>query len=142
MTEPSARLPSRPSADHLRKQAKGLLRRHRAGYAATRERFRRVITTKDDLRRSRGVALADAQFVLGREYGFGSWAKLLRHVRSAVSSARLEQFERLAEDFLSAYGGNAEAAGRVGAHFGLSHATDGLLRWVRDRLDRLRGAAA
>ena len=50
-----ASLPARPSREHLRKQAKRL----------ARERF---------------VGLATAQRSLAHEYGFPSWAELMRHV--------------------------------------------------------------
>ena len=54
-------LPARPSLDHLKKQAKDLVR----GGAATR--------------------LADAQRLVAREYGFPSWTKLKRHVLSLAA---------------------------------------------------------
>jgi hypothetical protein len=53
-------LPARPSLEHLQKQAKDLLRQFRAD--------------------SPTATLAEAQFVLAREYGFESWAKLKHHV--------------------------------------------------------------
>lgn len=77
-------LPSSPSLDHLKGQAKRLLKAFLAGDAQARERFaahlKRLATTTTDERR---VRLADAQFVLAREYGFPSWARLAAYVEAA-----------------------------------------------------------
>jgi hypothetical protein len=62
----SRELPSRPSLDHLKKQAKALLR---------------------ELRRSRpGTDLTDAQHALAKEYGFPSWPALKAHVDVAAAA--------------------------------------------------------
>ena len=68
MSDPVRRLPARPSLEQLHKQAKELLSQYRADHGS--------------------MALADAQFVLAREYGFESWAKLKHHIE-AMRSARL-----------------------------------------------------
>ena len=86
MTEPALRLPARPSLEQLRKQAKHLLREFRAGDASASTRVRAVLPRVID--GASALALADAQFVLAREYGFQSWAALVHHVeRLAPSSA-------------------------------------------------------
>ena len=86
MTEPASRLPARPSLEQLRKQAKHLLREFRAGDASASTRVRAVLPRVID--GASALALADAQFVLAREYGFQSWAALVHHVeRLAPSSA-------------------------------------------------------
>ena len=86
MTEPASRLPARPSLEQLRKQAKNLLRDYRAGDAGAATRVRAVLPRAVD--GGSGLALADAQFVLAREYGFQSWAALVHHVdRLEPSSA-------------------------------------------------------
>jgi len=86
MTEPASRLPARPSLEQLRKQAKHLLREFRAGDASASSRVRAVLPRVID--GASALALADAQFVLAREYGFQSWAALVHHVdRLAPSSA-------------------------------------------------------
>src|SRR5438046_2159325 len=107
----SARLPASPSLEQLQKQAKELLRQYRANNVAAIERFR-------NSGRSRQIALADAQFVLAREYGFESWAKLRHHV--AVSQASgLAPFERLARDLAAAYSvGNKEAIREINWNLG------------------------
>ena len=51
-------LPARPSLEHLRKQAKAR-------------------------RRAKGIELSRAQFEIAREYGFGSWPRLVHHVEAA-----------------------------------------------------------
>ena len=65
-------LPERPDLDQLKKQAKDLLKEIRAGQA---EALARV--PQNELA---GFALADAQRVIAREYGFPSWAKLKESV--------------------------------------------------------------
>lgn len=97
MSESPSRLPVRPSLEQLRKQAKELLAACRLGDAAARERFHAVIA-----RVPADLTLADAQFVLAREYGFESWAALARHVEQ-VNPAGLGRFERLAEEVAAAY---------------------------------------
>ena len=79
MSNSAASLPARPSLEQLRKQAKELLRDYHADDRSAVERLHahhpRVLSTKR-------VALADAQLVLAREYGFPSWARLKHHVES------------------------------------------------------------
>ena len=53
-------LPERPNLDHLKKQAKAVLRKLREQNAA--------------------ATLADAQHAVAREYGFASWPKLKAHL--------------------------------------------------------------
>ena len=69
-------LPARPSLEQLRKQAKELLRALRAGDPASRSRF--AAAHRGD--QSQGMRLADAQFVIARELGFASWARLKHHI--------------------------------------------------------------
>ena len=100
-TSPSG-LPARPSLEHLRKQAKDLLHRARSGDAAALARFTAVIPrwgptpskTAMGSDPTSGAVLADAQFVVAREYGFESWAKLVRHVESLDPAARPSAFDR------------------------------------------------
>ena len=72
MSNSSSRLPAHPSLDQLQKQAKELLKQHHAGKKAALDRFLAVNKRSADS----PPALADAQFVLAREYGFESWARL------------------------------------------------------------------
>jgi ABC-type Fe3+-hydroxamate transport system substrate-binding protein len=63
MPDHASRLPARPSLEQLQKQAKELLRQYRAGEETARNRLASVP-------QGRTVSLADAQFMLAREYGF------------------------------------------------------------------------
>lgn len=78
----SRELPARPNLEHLKKQAKELLRNFREGDAAARELFR----AHGSLLSGAGSKLADAQHVLAREYGFDTWAKLKEHVELASAA--------------------------------------------------------
>ena len=68
-------LPSRPSLTHLRHQAKELLTKRNNGDEQAAGRFEeahsRFKPGADE--RDKKIALADAQFVIAREYGFASW---------------------------------------------------------------------
>src|SRR5262245_11171148 len=103
MAASASRLPARPSIEQHRKQAKELLRDFRAADAAAGGRLSAVIPRLADPAQSDDVTLADAQFVLAREYGFENWAKLVHHVEAMRPEERLEQYGRLAEDLLKAY---------------------------------------
>ncbi|TDD29446.1 ankyrin repeat domain-containing protein [Kribbella turkmenica] len=68
---PTRNLPNDPHLDHLRKQAKALLKQVRADDPAARAlaaEFHPVRT------------LADAQLVIARSYGFPSWPRIVRHL--------------------------------------------------------------
>src|SRR5258708_7068032 len=92
-----AGLPARPSLEQLQKQAKELLRQYRRGDAAAIERFRAAKPHNDDVKSPEAVTLADAQFVLAREYGFETWAKLKHHVR-ALQPTGVQHYEQLARE--------------------------------------------
>ncbi len=63
----SRELPESPNLDHLKKQAKVLLRQLQRHYP--------------------GAKLAQAQHLVAREYGFASWAELKAHVESLPRSS-------------------------------------------------------
>jgi ankyrin repeat protein len=77
-------LPDRPDLDQYRKQAKDLLRAHRAGEKAAIARIRshhpKLRRAEPAAIREAAFALADAQLVLARELGFPSWARLKTHI--------------------------------------------------------------
>src|SRR5262245_41483345 len=79
----SSRLPARPSLEQLRKQAKDFLQRVRAGDPATLQRLHAVIPNRQP---ANEPILADAQFVIAREYGFDNWAALASHVEAVSGS--------------------------------------------------------
>ncbi|WP_216319047.1 HEAT repeat domain-containing protein [Deinococcus aestuarii] len=80
-------LPASPSLDHLRGQAKSLLKAFLAGDAGARERVVAQLPQLGDVPWDRHARLADAQFVLAREYGFPNWARLKTYVEAAGPSA-------------------------------------------------------
>ncbi len=98
----SKSLPLRPNAEHLRAQAKDLLKLARAGDPDAMAQFGSSVPT-----------LSSAQLVLAREYGFASWAKLLAHV----------------EEVRSQEGITSEAAERF-VELALSERLDALRRWL------------
>jgi hypothetical protein len=141
MSDPTSRLPARPSVKQLRKQAKELLRDYHTGDTTAAQRIRTHKPQLAEPGRAEDVTLADAQFALARECGFESWAKLVRHVEALPPAGRLEQYERLAQDYLGAYAGDADALQRLGTHLGVSYTADKLREKIRERLRGLRGPA-
>ena len=83
-------LPPRPSLEQLRKQAKSLLKlRHAAdseSLARIRESHPRSKDFSDQQLADSPFALADAQLVIAREYGFTSWSMLQSHVKALESA--------------------------------------------------------
>lgn len=119
MSPPPSRLPARPSLEQLRKRAKDRLREMRATdpYAT----------------------LADAQYAVARELGFESWPRLVRHVESVQANGRFDQFERLANDMLAAYDGDAQAIDRLIAHFAVPWSADEFRRRLHERTREFLG---
>lgn len=77
-------LPDRLNLDHLKKQAKQLLRLYRNSDTAAMARFRSALPaaagSSDDQLLSLGLRLHDAQSCIAREQGFASWLDLKRYV--------------------------------------------------------------
>lgn len=77
-------LPSRPDLDHLKRQAKALLKHLRDGQTSAAKTFIAHLPAAKTLTpanvRAAGFKLADAQSVVARHSGFSSWAALARHV--------------------------------------------------------------
>lgn len=71
-------LPRRPHLGHLKKEAKQLLRAFRSGDPDTLDRFRQL--PRAVIERWPQLALADAQLLIAREYGFASWLRLKAHI--------------------------------------------------------------
>jgi len=78
----SRELPEKPNLEHLKKQAKDLLREAQQGDAAAIERFRSLASFSTPA----SLQLADAQHAVARDYGFASWPKLKEHVESRSRS--------------------------------------------------------
>jgi ankyrin repeat protein len=77
-------LPERPDLGQLKKQAKDLLQ------AWSRSESLDRLTAHPNPPRE--PKLADAQFVLAREYGFASWPQLKRHVEIAAADTPAARF--------------------------------------------------
>src|SRR5260370_31623851 len=90
---PVKRLPSNPNLDHLKYQAKDLLRDHAARNPGVAQRIRefhpRFDRTADDELFDAELSLSDAQLTIAREYGFPSWTRLKRHIEKPTLSDRL-----------------------------------------------------
>ncbi len=80
---PAARrlMPERPSLEHLRKEAKDLLRDARGGDASALARIAAATHNEPGAR----TILAHAQLAIAREYGLPSWPRLAHHVASLTT---------------------------------------------------------
>lgn len=67
-------LPRGANLEHLKKQAKRLLRSYRAGDVHAVARVRARFPDRER------VGIDDVQLVLAREHGFPSWSQLRRHI--------------------------------------------------------------
>jgi ankyrin repeat protein len=86
--------PARPDLEQQKKLAKELLRAFRGGDPEAIARIRAALPDKAVL------SLADAQFVLAREYGFASWRELKERIAREVEDRRppVERFTRAVRD--------------------------------------------
>jgi len=76
-------LPPQPDLEHLKNDAKGLLKTHKKGDSSVCSVFRRLkrfAGATDSEILSAEIALTEAQFVLAMDYGFASWDKLRQAV--------------------------------------------------------------
>ncbi|MBN3856937.1 hypothetical protein G3N59_26505 [Paraburkholderia sp. Ac-20340] len=122
-------LPPRAHPDHLKKQAKDLLRLYRAGDAQALARFTQSLPAAAHLAPSQLIALNlrlhDAQSCIAREYGFHSWADLNAFVEAQAIAQQAQN--ALARRWLElAYGGDVTgtydaARPRVAAQLLLEH---------------------
>ena len=143
MSDYILRLPARPSLEQIHKQAKELLRQFREGDTSAAERFRaRISRLANSGGESEDFILADAQFVVAREYGFENWAMLVHHVEDVQSSGRREQYEKLAMDFAAAYEGDADALARLNNLFARSFTLDQLRELIRQRITAIDGSTS
>ena len=83
-------LPARPDLEQQKKLAKELLHAFRDGDTEAIARIRAELPDKRD------VSLADAQFVLAREYGFENWRELRERIERLVANSLppIEQLKR------------------------------------------------
>jgi Ankyrin repeats (3 copies) len=91
---PVRRLPSNPNLDHLKYQAKDLLKDRSAHSPEVAQRIRefhprfRSATNAEIF--DAQLRLSDAQLAIAREYGFPSWARLKRHIEEPTHYDRLD----------------------------------------------------
>ena len=97
-------LPSRPNLDHLKRQAKDLLRLYQSSDTSAFERFRTSLPIarhkSDQTIAEMQLRLHDAQSCVAREYGYTSWDEL----RTAVTVGRTDQPHLLHRWLMLAYG--------------------------------------
>jgi hypothetical protein len=102
---PVRSLPSNPNLNHLKYQAKDLLKGHAARNLEVAQRIREFHphfkNAPDAEIFSTGFTLGSAQLTIAREHGFRSWARLEEHVEKPVlsHSLHLPHHERI-EDSL------------------------------------------
>lgn len=86
-------LPSNPNLDHLKYQAKDLLKGHAARNAGIAQRIRefhpRFRNATDAEIFGVKLRLSDAQLAIARESGFPSWPRLKAHIEKPTLSGRL-----------------------------------------------------
>lgn len=100
---PRRTLPARPDPEQQRKLAKDLLRAWRRNETEAVARVRAELPDKQD------ITLADAQYVLAREYGFANWRELM----DRVETKRFESLPPLEQFKLAVQHGTAEHIRRV-----------------------------
>ena len=114
-------LPSAPSLEQLRKQAKELLRAHRAGGP---EALARV--TAHHPQPGEPLKLTGAQLVIAREHGFASWPKLRAYVERVAEYG--PGVQHAYHEDLDYYEGRAYGL-RASAEDGTPTATAAFERW-------------
>ncbi|MFZ0312409.1 MAG: ankyrin repeat domain-containing protein [Candidatus Korobacteraceae bacterium] len=86
-------LPPNPNLDHLKYQAKDLLKGHAARNSGAAQRIRefhpRFRNATDAEIFGGKLRLSDAQLAIARESGFASWARLKAHIEKPTLSGRL-----------------------------------------------------
>lgn len=98
---PVRALPQNPSLEHLKYQAKDLLKGHAARDVAVAQRIRefhpRWGKAADAVIFEARFQLNDAQLTIAREYGFASWARLKRRIEKPKPSdeVNVPQHERI-----------------------------------------------
>jgi hypothetical protein len=118
---------SATNLDNLRKEAKRWLKALRENDAQARERLNQAYPTAPAQ-----PVLRDVQHALAREYGQDSWKQLKEtlEAREVLGSAPLaptvEEYEQLAQDFVSAYEGDSAALQRFNERYRRSFSLEDL----------------
>lgn len=121
------KLPPIPNLEHLKGQAKRLLSAQRACDLEAEARFAAYsVSSRTEASRTNPYRLADAQFVLAREYGFPSWTRMKAYIEALTEDAALN-IHTSARDSSSHQ------------HF-VHELAEALLRWARERDTEALGA--
>jgi len=83
-------LPLRPNLEHLKRQAKDLLKAYRSGVPAARRLVEQHGSGQTQPGTPVTLSLAGAQHILAREYGFASWPKLKQHIEVTRAAQRAQ----------------------------------------------------
>ena len=99
---PTKPLPPSPNLEHLKHQAKDLLRARQARSLEAAHRIRefhpRLRGAADAVINDATFGLSDAQLTIAREYGFSSWPHLRAHIENPNrADLRLPHHERIAD---------------------------------------------
>ncbi|MFZ1011267.1 MAG: hypothetical protein WAN65_30795 [Candidatus Sulfotelmatobacter sp.] len=90
---PVRRLPSNPNLNHLKYQAKDLIKGHATRDLGIAQRLRefhpRFTRLADAEIFDAQLRVSDAQLAIAREYGFPSWARLKKHIEKPTLSDQL-----------------------------------------------------
>ncbi len=90
---PVKRLPLDPDLNHLKYQAKDLLKEHASRDAGVAQRIRefhpRFSKAADNEIFAAQLSLSDAQLAIARERGFPSWARLKAHIEKPTPAGKL-----------------------------------------------------
>lgn len=95
-------LPARPNVEQFRKQAKELLKSRRTSGAI--QRIKKFHPRLEELTEAQleTFMLADAQWVIAREYAFESWPKFIKHIEEAArANSPVSKFELAADAIVS-----------------------------------------
>ena len=90
-------LPSRPSLEHLKNEAKALLKSQQAGNKDCCRVLRllnRFASKSDEEILAAQLQLADAQYAVALEYGFKSWTSLKRYVENTAPAQEIDTTTR------------------------------------------------
>jgi ankyrin repeat protein len=114
---PNKTLPARPSLAQLKRQANELHRLHREGKKSAAARIianhPRFKTRSAEAVLAQPLALADAQLVIARDYGFESWAALKHHVETGSRVATFEPHPDFADAVSAIDAGDVERLRRL-----------------------------
>jgi hypothetical protein len=117
------RSPDRLNLDHLKKQAKELIRLYRSRDPAAMARFRHALPVadgrSDDAIALLALRLHDAQSCIAREHGFNSWSDL-KHYVEVKAAAQKQHADRILHWLQLIYRGDvSNTSGRANLRIGL-----------------------